>query len=401
MKSQVNDFLKKSDKLNKKLIIKRKNNSIIINNQDLQIHKANHIKNSKKIIKCRLNSTKEIKNGVKKTFNSKLCFNSKISSLNGINLQTINNRNIKNTITPPKKTKIRIIKKKDSKYQRNNKSIGNIINEKLRKDKNLRNSFSTGISTGTQDREKIKNIPDSEENNERININNFNYNADSHTNKLETILFEEKINNINNFSYETISKDDSNDSDKKIILKCDNYSLLTFGNSFSYSNSQKRKTNKGFLNNENNKSNNKNNNKDINKDKINDNNYLNKLKEENEILRKELKESTEQISFLILQIKDLKDNKFLPIKKNKRKSLYRNISIKVNKTKEGYQNRIKNNIIMKNKLNNMNSINIAKKTKNSNIMINSKKYKSIKDANNQRGKKSSEKLEDYFSKIKL
>ena len=48
MKSQVNDFLKKSDKLNKKLIIKRKNNSIIINNQDLQIHKANHIKNSKK-----------------------------------------------------------------------------------------------------------------------------------------------------------------------------------------------------------------------------------------------------------------------------------------------------------------------------------------------------------------
>ena len=114
-----------------------------------------------------------------------------------------------------------------------------------------------------------------------------------------------------------------------------------------------------------------------------------------------MKESTEQISFLILQIKDLKDNKFLPIKKNKRKSLYRNISIKVNKTKEGYQNRIKNNIIMKNKLNNMNSINIAKKTKNSNIMINSKKYKSIKDANNQRGKKSSEKLEDYFSKIKL
>ena len=104
-------------------------------------------------------------------------------------------------------------------------------------------------------------------------------------------------------------------------------------------------------------------------------------------MRKELKESTEQISFLILQIKDLKDNKFLPIKKNKRKSLYRNISIKVNKTKEGYQNRIKNNIIMKNKLNNMNSINIAKKTKNSNIMINSKKYKSIKDANNQRGKK--------------
>ena len=244
--------------------IKRKNNSIIINNQDLQIHKANHIKNSKKIIKCRLNSTKEIKNGVKKAFNSKLCFNSKISSLNGINLQTINNRNIKNTITPPKKTKIRIIKKKNSKHQRNNKSIGNIINEKLRKDKNLRNSFSTGISTGTQDREKIKNIPDSEENNERININNFNYNADSHTNKLETILFAEKINKINNFSYETISKDDSNDSDKKIILKCDNYSLLTFGNSFSYSNSQKRKTNKGFLNNENDKSNNKNNNKDIN-----------------------------------------------------------------------------------------------------------------------------------------
>jgi hypothetical protein len=318
MKSQVNDFLKKSDKLNKKLIIKRKNNSIIINNQDLQIHKANHIKNSKKIIKCRLNSTKEIKNGVKKAFNSKLCFNSKISSLNGINLQTINNRNIKNTITPPKKTKIRIIKKKDSKHQRNNKSIGNIINEKLKKDKNLRNSFSTGISTGTQDREKIKNIPDSEENNERININNFNYNADSHTNKLETILFEEKINNINNFSYETISKEDSNDSDKKIILKCDNYSLLTFGNSFSYSNSQKRKTNKGFLNNENDKNNNKNNNKDIN--------------------NKESIDIKNQPINLVLDKKNNEDNKVQNQEKNMvnvmRKSAKPNLIIKIKKKKK-------------------------------------------------------------------
>ena len=386
MKSYFNDTIKRLNNPNKKNFIKRKNNSLIINSQDIPYNKTNYIKNTKKIIKTRLNSTKEMKKALKKPIISNFHINNKLQTQKDNNIQTIDTRPIKAYITPPRQTKIRIIKPKPHQQSRKNKNLNSELTNKFTKETKLVNSISTGLSNGTLDREgECNNFLDSDENNERIGVNNYNYNADSHSNKLETILFEEKTNNINNFYYETLSKEDSNENENenKIILKCDNYSLLTFGNSFSYSNSHKRQTNKQFFN------------------KENDFNYINKLKEENEFLKKELKESTEQISFLILQIKDLKDNKFLPIKKNKRKSLYRNVSIKVNKTKEGYQNRIKNNIIVKNKLNNMNSINIAKKTKNSNIMINSKKYKSIKDVNNQRGKKSSEKLEDYFSNIKL
>ena len=111
----------------------------------------------------------------------------------------------------------------------------NKINDKLIKETKIRNNFSisTGLSSSTGD--KTKNFFDSEES-RNINVNNYNYNADSHSNKLESLIFDEKINNINNFCYETISKEDSNENEDKIILKCDNYYLMTLGNSFSYSN---------------------------------------------------------------------------------------------------------------------------------------------------------------------
>ena len=244
MKSVINDLAKRQIKPEKKILINRKYNSLMLKSQDIPFQKTNYTKNLKKIIKNRHNSTKEEKNAYKKTYDSKLYFNNKLSSSKEINIQTINTRHIKNSITPPKKTKIKIIKKKEGQYKRNNKSISCLINERLNKE-----NASTGLSSGTGDKDKelIKNVIDSEENNRKININNFNYNADSHSNKLETILFEDKTNNLNNFCYETISKEDSNDNDNKIILKCDNYSMLTFGNSFSYSNSQKRKSNKKFL----------------------------------------------------------------------------------------------------------------------------------------------------------
>ena len=47
-------------------------------------------------------------------------------------------------------------------------------------------------------------------------------------------------------------------------------------------------------------------------------NYIDKLKEENETLRKELKESSEKISFLIYQIKELKNLKSSSDKKSKK-----------------------------------------------------------------------------------
>ena len=354
MKPFINDLAKRVVKPQKKTIIKRKNNSLTIINKDFRFYKTNFLKNTKKIIKRRLNSIKEPKNAQKKSSNSKLYFNTKISSKDN-NLKTLNSRVIQNNnITPTKKTKIKIIKKKDHHCQRNYSCINNIendksLNTKLTKEKKYSNNLnlSTGLSIGTEDKDKEygKNQIDCRENDRNVNINNFNYNADSHSNKFENILFEEKMSNINNFYYETISKEDSNDNDDKIILNCDNYCLLTFGNSFSYSNSRKRKTNKKFLNKEIIRNNNIRNIKNVNKKS--DNNYVIQLKEENENLKKQLEESTKEISILMKKIKFLKDKTYLPIKINTKKTKKRNISVKTNKTKKLYETKLKNILIGK------------------------------------------------------
>ena len=234
MKSHINESVKWPNEPQKRIIINRKNDSLIINNPDLYFDKTICTRNAKKINKSRRNSTKESKNGIKKALNPKIYLKTKLPSYKENNLQTINTRStkIKNTqVTPPKKAKIKIIKKKDHQRQRNN-SCDNImndnkINDKLIKETKIRNNFSisTGLSSSTGD--KAKNFFDSEES-RNINVNNYNYNADSHSNKLESLIFDEKINNINNFCYETISKEDSNENEDKIILKCDNYSMLTF-----------------------------------------------------------------------------------------------------------------------------------------------------------------------------
>ena len=277
-----------------------------------------------------------------------------------------------------------------------NKNLNSELTNKFTKETKLVNSISTGLSNGALDREgECNNFLDSDENNERIGVNNYNYNADSHSNKLETILFEEKTNNINNFYYETLSKEDSNENENenKIILKCDNYSLLTFGNSFSYSNSHKRQTNKKFFNKENNRNNNERIKLNLNKE--NDFNYINKLKEENEFLKKELKESTEQISYLIHKIKDLKNDSFPPIKKARKKSINRNTSIKVNRVnKEKYEEKIKNKLTRLNKLNKTNN------KKNNDMIVNSKKNKIENIAIIHKKKKSQEKFDERKLKLK-
>ena len=119
---------------------------------------------------------------------------------------------------------------------------------------------------------------------------------------------------INNSNYEAGSDDNFNEN--IIFLKCDNYSSLTFGNSFSYSNSHRTKSTKKQNNIDENKTNNltfycKSN----NKNKF----YLNKLKEENEALKKELQQSNDQIILLKYQIKELKE---VNLKKNSRNSMF-------------------------------------------------------------------------------
>ena len=108
-----------------------------------------------------------------------------------------------------------------------------------------------------------------------------------------------------------------------------------------------------------------------------------------------MKESTEQITYLIHQIQDLKDNTYLPFKKKGKKSIPRNIFIKTNKTKESYDIKIKNKLNLITKLNNQ-----VKNNKNNDIKINLKKNQ-IKNASNiQRKRKSQEKFVDFITKIK-
>ena len=212
---------------------------------------------------------------------------------------------------------------------RNTKSI-NIIYQKKQnsKESKLINSIST--SSGLSFRSIIENKKNFNINHQRNYDNNgfYKYNDDLHliyknnyindydTNKK---LFEESNQIkpiVNNFNYESGS--DDNLSENKIFLKCDNYSLLTFGNSFSYSNSKRSKsTKKNDNNEEKNDAYNNNNYKISCKDlifnnyynKSNNNIFINRLKEENETLKRELKQSNEQINFLMCQIKELKQNK--------------------------------------------------------------------------------------------
>ena len=101
--------------------------------------------------------------------------------------------------------------------------------------------------------------------------------------------------------------------ENKILLKkCENGSPITFGNSFSYTNSKKSSSTRRILKN--------NDNEDA--DMKNDENiYL--LKSQNETLKKELKETNEQITFLkgeiekLIKKKKIKNCKYTLQSKNK------------------------------------------------------------------------------------
>ena len=264
-----------------------------------------------------------------------------------------------------------------------NKSLNIILNKKQKsKESKLINSLSTSSGLSFCSNENKKNLPFNNKeiihnNNNHFDSNkNNNYNSranDTHSiskiNSSTKFIGEDKqfiedtnrTKHINNFNYESGSED--NFSDNKIYLKCDNYSLLTFGNSFSYSNSKRSKSTikKGDNNN---LENNKDKNKTINicKDLIykydNNNNYVSKLKEENETLKKELKESNDQISFLMYQIKELKQNKNSSIKKNNRNkkicspNIWKNKNIKLSLIENKNSKKHINNNFNKNKISN-------------------------------------------------
>ena len=243
------------------------------------------------------------------------------------------------------------------KNKENNKSFMYNISEKRKqnekKAKLIINSGSTSAGQSISSKKIDENAKFTyfEYNNDNYNIgyqsiknknninNNKTYDKDS-TNK--KFIFEEPNylrHSINNFNYETGSDDNINEN--TIFLKYDNYSSLTFGNSFSYSNSHRSKSTKRNNNINNNDENTNNNNLTIFGQYNNINkNYINKLKEENEALKKELKYSNDQISLLKYQIKELKE---VNIKKSSRNSFLKaNIWNKKYIKYEIFENEIKN-----------------------------------------------------------
>ena len=359
MKVYYNEYSTKIVSVLRKPNINKKEDISIKNNSDTSFPKIKIIKNLKKNINDKFNSIKNERNNIKKSFDSKnalkiiksnpnnqktiiaqnnsrkgigLIHKSKITQKHSKNNST-NIINIHNYITNDNKNNskkhINSIKynSNDNKNKHKNKIINkSFINNKPDdvKEEKLINSLSTssvGLNVGNKEKQYVP-FKDSENNNHK-----HNYNIDSQSVEKNNILIEENKENINNFCYETGTKDESNEN--KVILKCDNNSLLTFGNSFSYSNSHKSKSTKKLFNNDNNdkESININNNDKNNNSLFNltghynmKNNIVNKLKEENETLRKELKESNEQINLLMCQIKELKEGiNYKPNKITKKK----------------------------------------------------------------------------------
>jgi hypothetical protein len=361
MKVNPNDYSTITKKDIKKNNIYKKSNNVSQNNKRL----SSPMLQSNKTIKIYIN---EKLNKITKTKSTNITIKNnngkKEEYLMGKHTPKINFKNhpniIKNKIvlSPKKKhsqKRIKVIKKqkkdKEKKIENNlqknrkqncnsfnnincnsidhNNNSFNVFSQKKEdtKESKLINSISTssGMSFYSNDNKKNssnnnnddKNEAYKDNNNDNI-IQNKQYINDFELNK-KSIEESSRIKpKINNFNYESGSED--NCSDNKVYIKCENYSLLTFGNSFSYSNSQRSKsTQKNWNNEENNGDKNKTINfcKDlmINNNNNKNNNYVNKLKEENETLKKELKESNEQINFLMYQIKELKQNKSFRDKK--------------------------------------------------------------------------------------
>ena len=317
--------------------------------------------------------------------------------------------------------------------EHSNKSVNIFLSKKPiikdSKESKCINSISTSSGLSFSSKENRKCFPFSSReissNKNKKETNNFNKYDNNNNSTNNTSSFKKNNNNINNeegkqtledtnryrhninnFNYESGS--DDNMSDNKIYLKCDNYSLLTFGNSFSYSNSQRSKsTQKNGNGNGNNEEFNYNDkNKTINYCKdliinynsnIKNNNYVNKLKEENETLKKELKESSEQISFLKYQIKELKQNnkKYAKNKKVCSPNIWKNKNIQMSIFEKETKNELinkENDFIKFNKdsLKDLNKIIGEKNYKNCKkkiiikrkLNINGRENKKIKNKNN-------------------
>lgn len=323
MKVNNNDDLTKCLREIKRRNFHKKSSTSKIDNLKISSSSLKPNKTIQKYINERLNSIKKSKNY--DSIKSKIKINVKPNKNKLIISHKNKNKKYIEAIKKKKKTDSFLIDK-----IKGNNSIDNSLNKSFNiifkrkensKESKLINSISTsaGISFCSNENKKNMNYIENKinENNYYYNINK--YNVDSFSNKknnynyvsdynIKKFLEESNCNKNNNINYEN----GNDDNEYKIFFKFDDNSLLTFGNSFSYSNSQRNK-----LKNDDKISNKRTSCKNfISSYSINNKIYVNKLKEENETLKKELKESNNQINILINQIKELKEYKKIK-KKNK------------------------------------------------------------------------------------
>ena len=183
---------------------------------------------------------------------------------------------------------------------------------------NYNSSISTGISLKNNTNEAYKSCSNFLDNNSLTK--NDNSDIEMENQDFEIIPFMnkdfkvwDKNNKSMNNNYEIDSSEDNNMDNKILLKKCENGSPITFGNSFSYTNSKKSSSTRRILKNNDNEE----------ADMKNDENiYL--LKSQNETLKKELKETNEQITFLkgeiekLIKKKKIKNCKYTLQSKNKR-----------------------------------------------------------------------------------
>ena len=337
MKVNNNDDLTKSLKEIKRRNYNKKSSIPKINNLKISSSSLKPNKTIQKYINERLNSIIKSNNNYKENnemydaIKSKIKINVKQNKNKLIISHKNNNKKYIEVIKKKKKTESFLIDK-----VKDNNSVENSLNQSFNiifkrkensKESKLINSISTSAGISLCSNENKKNMSYIEnkinENNYYYNINN--YNVDSFSNKkciynylndynIKKFLEESNCNQNNkkNINYEN----GNDDNEYKIFFKFDDNSLLTFGNSFSYSNSQRN-----ILKNDDKISNKRSSCKDfLSSYNINNNIYVNKLKEENETLKKELKESNNQINILINQIKELKECKNDKNRKLKKKN---------------------------------------------------------------------------------
>lgn len=270
----------------------KKNNNNKIAKKRYSKNKSNNTKDNNKLNKGR-NNKKQIL-----SFEKEYKTNQNYSSFNNLPNLINKNNNINNKFKSPVQTKGKLIK---NFYQNYNSSI------------------STGISMKNNTNDVYKSCSNFLDNNTLTKYDNSDNEMENQDFEVIPLMNKDNVysnwdrnNKSTNNNYEIDSSEDNIMDNKIILKKCENGSPITFGNSFSYTNSKKSSSTRRIIKNNDNEE------ADVKNDES-----IFLLKNQNETLKKELKESNEQITFLkgeiekLIKRKKIKNCKYTLQSKNK------------------------------------------------------------------------------------